>query len=126
MILGVLARATDNFDEYRSALTEGENLIGTSTGEACFYFYRDAMGACLQNEEWDEVDRYAQTLEDYTCAEPLPLTDFFIAQGRALATVGRGKRDDEVLQELQHLRDEAERVGLKAVIPALEQALLSA
>ena len=126
MILGVLARATDDFDEYRSALAEGEKLIRTSTGEACFYFYRDAMAACLQREEWDEVYRYAQALEDYTYAEPLPLTDFFIAQGRALASVGRGKRDDEVMQELQHLRDEAERVGLKSVIPALEQALLSA
>ncbi len=48
MILGALARATDDYNEYRSALAEGEGLIRTSTGEACLCFYRDAMGACLQ------------------------------------------------------------------------------
>ncbi len=83
------------------------------------------MDACLGTGEWERVDRYAQVLEDYTRAEPLPWTDHFIARGRALAAFGRGNRDDATMQELQRLRDEAERVGLKLAIRALEEALAS-
>lgn len=123
MVLGILAEATDDPNQHRSALAEGENIIATSTGEACLYFYRDAMGACLQKGEWGEVDRYAQALGDYTCSEPLPLANFFIARGRALANFGRGECGDATMQELKRLRDEAERVGLKVAIPALDEAL---
>jgi len=83
------------------------------------------METCLQMGEWNEADRYAQAAEDYTSAEPLPYIDFLIARGRALADFGRGNRDDATTQELQRLRDEAERVGLKVAIPALEEALSS-
>ena len=121
MVLGVLAQATDDSDQHRSALAEGESILDISSGEACFYFYRDAMEACLQSEEWDEVNRYAKALEDYTSAEPLPLTDFFIARGRALAQFGRGERSDETMDELERLRNEAEGVGLKVALPALEE-----
>jgi class 3 adenylate cyclase/tetratricopeptide (TPR) repeat protein len=123
MVLGIMAEATDDPDQHHSLLSEGEKIIGTSTGEACFYFFRDAMGACLHAEKWDEVDRFARALEDYTSAEPLPLTDFFIARGRALANFGRGIRDDETMQVLRHLRNEAERMGLNVALPALEEAL---
>jgi tetratricopeptide (TPR) repeat protein len=121
MVLGVLAQATDDPEQHHSALAEGEGILGISSGEACFYFYRDAMEACLQSGEWDEVNRYANALEDYTCAEPLPLTDFFIARGRALAKFGRGERGDETMDELGRLRAEGERVGLKVALPALEE-----
>lgn len=83
------------------------------------------MDTCLQTGEWDEVDRYAQALEDYTSAEPLPYADFLIARGRALAAFGRGKRDDATMQELQRLRDEGERVGRKIAIRELKKALAS-
>jgi hypothetical protein len=89
-------------------------------------FYRDAMSLCLELENWDEVDRYAQALEDYTSAEPTPWSDFFIGYGRALAAFGRGNRDDETMRKLQHLLDEAERVGLKIAVPRLKEALSSA
>ena len=64
-----------------------------------------------------------QRLKDYTREEPLAWTDFFIARGRALATFGRGKRDDATVQEIQRLRDEAKRLELKVAISALEEAL---
>ena len=80
------------------------------------------MEACLQSGEWDEVNRYAKALEDYTCAEPLPLTDFFIARGRALAKYSRGERGDETMDEIERLRDEAKRAGIKIALPALEEA----
>jgi hypothetical protein len=107
-------------------LTEAEELLrGDSISHNFLGFYPRAMETCLQMGEWNEVDRYAQALEDYTSAEPLPYADFFIASGRALAAFGRGNRDDGAMQEVQRLRDEAEHVGLKVAIPALEEALSS-
>jgi hypothetical protein len=121
-----LALVTPNSDRRRSALSEAEELLrGDSVSHNFLGFYSDAMETCLQMAEWDKVDRYAQALEDYTSAEPLPYTDFFIARGRALTTFGRGDRDDATMQELQRLRDEAEHIGLKVAIPALEEALSS-
>jgi hypothetical protein len=62
-------------------------------------------------------------LEAFTSIEPLPRTDFFIARGRALAAFGRGNRKDAAMQELRRLSDEAERIGLKIALPALDEAL---
>ena len=126
MALGTLALVTRNSDRRRSALSEAEELLrGDSVSHNFLGFYPDAMETCLQMGEWDEVDRYAQALEDYTSAEPLPYTDLFIARGRALAAFGRGDRDDATMQELQRLRDEAEHIGLKVAIRALQEALSS-
>ena len=95
-------------------------------GSNHLHYYRFAMEACLDAEEWQAVETYAQALEDYTSAEPLPWSDFFIARGRALAAFGHGKCDDATTQELKRLHEEAERMGLKVAIPALEEVLSSA
>ncbi len=124
MALGTLALVTRNSDRRRSALSEAEELLcGDSVSHNFLGFYPDAMETCLQMAEWDGVDRYAQALEGYTSAEPLPYTDFLIARGRALAAFGRGYRDDATMQELQRLRDEAKHIGLEVAIPALDKAL---
>ena len=124
--LGVLALVSRNPDRRRAALSEAEELLrGDCVSHNYLSFYRDAMETCLQTGQWDEVERYAQALEDYTSAEPLPRSDLSIARGRALAAFGRGKRDEATMQELQRLRDEAMHVGLEVAIPALENALSS-
>jgi hypothetical protein len=87
-----------------------------------FWFYRFAMDALLIVNDWARVETYAAALENYTRDEPLGWTDFYIARGRALAAFGRGKRDETTMKELQRLEDEAERVGLKVALPALEKA----
>lgn len=92
-------------------------------GESILFFYRFAIEACLDAEEWHDVERYAHALEDYTRVEPLSWSDFFIARGRALAAFGRGERDASTMRKLQRLHDEAERGGLKTALPALSQAL---
>ncbi len=123
-ILGFLALTTDDLDERRQALEEGEHLLHTgAVGHNHLWFYRFAMDACLEPGEWDEVERYATALEDYTRPEPLPWSDFFIARGRVLAAYGRGKRDDATMAEITRLRDEAKRVGFSLALPALDEAL---
>ncbi len=123
-VLGGLAVCTDDAKTRQRALAEGEKILRQGcVSHNHFWFYRDAMEAMLATGDWDSVDRYATALEEYTQAEPLPWTDFFIARGRALANYGRGKHDDGTMRELRRLRDEATRVHLKSALPPLERAL---
>jgi hypothetical protein len=106
------------------ALEEGETVLREgSVSHNYFWFYRFTMDALLSVSEWGRVEGYAAALEDYTRAEPLPWTAFFIARGRALAAFGRGDRGDATMQEIRRLRDEGDRLGLKVALPALEEAL---
>ena len=124
LALGALALVSDDPEQRRRALDEGAEILRQDcVSHNYFWFYRDAMEASLEGADWEGVERYATALEDYTRPEPLPWTDLFIARGRALADYGRGKRDDTTIQELKRLRDEAERVGLKSAVPALDRAL---
>jgi hypothetical protein len=124
--LGLLVLASDDQGLRNAALAEAESLLAAgSLGHNHFNFYEDAMEATLRARDWDEVDRYAQALEDYTLAEPLPRCDFFIAWGRALAAHGRGKRGTATMTEFQRLHDEARRIDLKLILPSLETALSS-
>ena len=122
--LGVYALAAKDPDKRRVALKEGEALLDAgSMGQNYFDFYETALEVCLEMAHWDEVERYAQAMEDYARAEPLPRSDFFIARARTLAVFGRGDRGPSTIQELQRLRDEAERVRLRWSLSALEEAL---
>lgn len=124
--LGLLAFATENFDERQALLAQAEDLLsGNSVAHNYLYFYELAMETCLQIADWDGVEKYASALEEYTSAEPLPRCDFFISCGRALAAHGRGNRDQASAAELQRLHDEAENIGLKIALPALGVALAS-
>ncbi len=122
--LGVLAMITRDPAQRRRALKEGDLILRQEcVSHNYFWFYRNAMEACLESGEWEEVERFAAALEAYTRPEPLPWSDFFITRGRILTAFGRGQRDDATMQKLKHLRDEAERVGFKTAVPALEKAL---
>ena len=77
---------TDDEDERRKALAEGEKLLSEgSVGHNQLMFYRDAIDAKLDDGDWDAVERYAGLLEDFTRDEPYLWSTFFAARGRALA-----------------------------------------
>ncbi len=123
-VLGQRALATKDATERARALEEGERLLHSGVGDfSSVAFYLPAIETCIENEDWDRVERYAAALEDFTRAEPLGLTQLVTARGRALAAFGRGNSDDATMQELKRLRDEAEHVGWKTALPALEEAL---
>jgi class 3 adenylate cyclase/tetratricopeptide (TPR) repeat protein len=123
-ILGALALATDDPEERRSALAEGDAALRSgAVAHNHLFFYRDAMAAALDTSDWQSVERYATALEDFTRPEPLPWADFVIARGRALAAFGRGRRDAALMHELERLRAEGERMTLKPALPAIEAAL---
>ncbi len=126
-ILSAMALVTEDSDRRRGFLEEGEAILRSgAVSHNHFWFYRDAIEVSLDIGDWQEVERYATALEDYTRSEPLPWCDLFIARRRALAAWGRGRRDADILAELQRLRAEAEWIGLTTALPALHEALRAA
>jgi class 3 adenylate cyclase/tetratricopeptide (TPR) repeat protein len=123
-VLGCLARIADDSETRRRALEEGKSILRTGcVSHNYFWFYRDAMEACLDTGDWDAVERYAAALDDYTRAEPVPWSGFFTARGRALATLGRGLVDDALRAKLHDLSGEAQRLGLKVAALRVQDAL---
>jgi class 3 adenylate cyclase/tetratricopeptide (TPR) repeat protein len=114
-------------DERRSALLQQaeEILSGGCVAHNYVDFYELAILACLQASAWDEVERYARLLQEFTASEPLARCNLFIALGLALAAYGRGLRDDETIQQLRRVYDEASASQLNFVLPELEAAISS-
>jgi hypothetical protein len=81
------------------------------------------MEACLETGDWNETERYASALEEYTRAEPLPWTDFLIERGRALAAYGRGDRSAKTRETLSRLQALARSSGFARARHALDTAL---
>lgn len=122
--LGTLALAVEDPKERRQMLAEAEEIIRAGcVGHNPLWFYTDAIEVALELADYDEAERFATALQDYTRPEPLPWGDFFIARGRVLAAFGQGKEDDAIRSELKRLRDEAGRLGLMLALPRLEAAL---
>jgi len=123
-VLSSLALVCDDPVGRRKALADGEALLAAGcVGHNYFGFYAEAIEISLDENAWDETDRYCAALAEYTRAEPLPYSDFCIAYGRALAAFGRGERDAATGDILKGLRDEAVRAGLVRWIPRLDHAL---
>ena len=123
-VLGVAALAVaDNAARIR-CLGEGEAILAQECAAHNHqWFYRDAIEASLGPAAWDEAARFSDALSDFTRAEPLPWSDFFVARGRVLASFGRGERSALIAAELEELRDEAERTGFAPQLAALNTAL---
>ena len=122
--LGVLALATEDLQQRREILSEAETLLGVgSVGHNYLNFYEDAIEVCLQMEAWDDAERYAEALEEYTRAEPLPRSQFFIARARALASAKPGSNQQIDRVALKKLHNQASSIGLEAALPAIELVL---
>ena len=121
---GVLALLESDADARHRALADGEaQLAKASVGHNHISLREYGIDACLQAGEWQAAEDNCSNLERFTSAEPLPLSDFLIARGRALARFGRGERDAPLLAGLLKLRDEAVACELNVALPALEKAI---
>ncbi|MCZ6556583.1 MAG: AAA family ATPase, partial [SAR324 cluster bacterium] len=126
-VLSTLALVSNDPARSLSALEEGQAVLDSGcVGHNYLAFYRDAMEVGLRGQDWEGVERYAAALEEYTRPEPLPMSDFFIARGRALATAGQGTREEGLTQQLQQLREQAAQAGFTLALPAIEEALAKA
>ena len=124
-ILGPLALALSDPSERRQMLgaKRGNHSQPGCVAHNQLRFYPDAIDVALELGEWDEAQRYAAALEDFTRAEPLPWSDFFAARGRALVALGRGCVDDSTKPELERLEAEGRRLDYRIALPPIEQAL---
>jgi class 3 adenylate cyclase/tetratricopeptide (TPR) repeat protein len=123
-LLGQLAVLTDDDALRRRSLAEGEQLLHAgSVGHNHLRFNRHAIEASLNAGAWDEADRYAQALEDYTRPEPLPWAEFWIGWGRALAAYGRDPRSAVAAAAVKCVLDQAKRIGMLPAMSALQRAL---
>jgi len=127
MIQGAIALMTEDADLRRLALAEGERQLPGSVSHNHFWFYRDAIDACLKVGTWDEALRYADAFEAYVADEPLPLSTLFIGRGRALATLGRpdagAAEKGEARKALDAALAEARRAGFWTALVGVEEAL---
>ncbi|MFO1047531.1 MAG: adenylate/guanylate cyclase domain-containing protein [Geminicoccaceae bacterium] len=122
--LGALALTTDDAEERRGAVAEGERLlVAGSLAHNHFRFYRDTIDAALRVAEWDEADRLADALAAFAAPEPLPWTSFYAARGRALARWGRGDRSPALRSHLAGLAGEGAGMGLLLAVASIERAL---
>ena len=120
--LGIFALLCGDADKRQAAFDEAEAVLaGGCVSHNYFWFYRDAIEASLNAAEWAEAERFADALEEYTRAEPIEWSDFYIGWARALAAWGRGARDSEA--ELRRLLALAEEARFGIAVPALEKAL---
>jgi class 3 adenylate cyclase/tetratricopeptide (TPR) repeat protein len=120
--LGLQAVMAEDADGRAAALAEGEALIAAgAVTHNIPLFGRYAIEACLMAKDWADAEHHAAALARGMSAEPLPMTDFLVARGRALAAAGRGERDAE---EIGRLLAEARAAGWQAMLPALEAAAL--
>ena len=121
---GCLAWVSDDEDEQRAALREGEAMLeGRVVGHCHLWFYRDAIETCLGLGDRAAAGRYADLLEDFTRDEPLPWSNFFIARGRAIAAFAETPDDPAILDRITALREEAERIGMGTALPRILRAL---
>ena len=123
-ILGALALALDDAGRRRAALEEGMRMLRAGTvGHNPLRFHPLAIDAALGAGDPAAAIRHADELAAFTAAEPLPWSELFAARGRALAEHALAPDAAGLRDRLVLLRAEAERLGLRRAIPAIETAL---
>jgi hypothetical protein len=120
-VLAALACALEPAEEKRRMLNEGEQAIRAGcVGHNQLRFYPLAMRVSFELADYDAVEHHAAALADYTRAEPLPWSEFFIGGGRCLAALGRNRDGKEHTAELGRVRAEGERLGLRTALSEIK------
>jgi hypothetical protein len=126
MLLSMVARLSPNGPERASALAEGEALLAAGcVSHSYFEFYGNAIEAGLQDRDWRSVRHYADSLEAYTSAEPLPWTGMLIKRARLLADAGANGMSNQTRAQLEALRAQCKGMEAGAPLVAVEAALAS-
>jgi tetratricopeptide (TPR) repeat protein len=111
-IYALKARMQDDPGERERARAEAEALLaGGAVGHSPIGYHRIGIDDTLARGEWERMRAHAAALEAYTRDEPLPYTDFLIARGRVLATLGENPGDAAAQASLARLK--AAALGLR-------------
>jgi hypothetical protein len=107
-----------------SLLAEAEAVLDKScVSHNYFWFYREAIDAALEVNDWSEANRYCDALERYASAEPLPWSDLFVARGRALVRFGQGDNGPNLAAELNRIASVAKQAEFTIHLPPIMAAL---
>ena len=82
-----------------------------------------AIDALLAIGDWDGVQRQCDRVRAYTAHESLPMSEFVMARGSALARFGRGERGEALLAALRDVRSIGARAETNTFLPALDAAI---
>jgi class 3 adenylate cyclase/tetratricopeptide (TPR) repeat protein len=111
---GIQALIEEDETRRRAALSSGEALLsGNTLAHNHLLFRRDAIEASLLLRDWEAAEHHAAALEEFVRPEPLPLTDFLAERARAFASVGKGCRNARLDEDLQRLRIDGDRLGIR-------------
>jgi predicted ATPase len=112
-VLSVLARVTPDDTRRQQAITEGKCWLDRgSLGHNHLHFYQNLIDVSLNRNDPEGAAQYAQALDRFTQAEPLPWSDFYIARGRLLAEVQQQGVAAGHLQQARQLLETARSMGL--------------
>ncbi|MER9107506.1 tetratricopeptide repeat protein [Mesorhizobium sp. M0848] len=90
-VLGEAALNEPDTTRRKVILAKGEALLASGCiGSNHLWFYRDAIDACLNNDDTTEALRFAAALKRYTAHEPMVWTDTVVRRCEHLAAVRRG------------------------------------
>ena len=121
---GVRALAEDDPDARPRWLDEGERQLALGSVSHNHIQLREAaIDALLEIGDLEGVERNCVRIESYTAQEPLPMSEWIVGRGRALARVARGERGDALAATLRALRDEGSRAEMFTLVPALDAAI---
>jgi len=122
-VLSTIALVTEDKKSSLAALDEGEEILRSGcVGHNYFDFYRDAMEVACRYSDWASIERYADALEDFISAEPLPWAEHYIHWGRALAAHGKNPSDETAGQLLQ-IKEKSDYMNIFTGVPVLEELL---
>jgi len=123
-IIGTLLLATDDPDQLRALLAEGEALLDRgAVAHNAQEFHTDAAELALRRGGWGEAERHAARLESRFRAEPTALIEFMVERARALAALGRDPGDAAALDRIRRLCDQARQTGFRLPLGPMERAL---
>ena len=124
---GVLMLVTEDAEQRRYAVAAAEEVLaGDCIGHNHLWFRRYAIEASLNIEDWDEAERHARALEDFTSSEPLPWADYWVRWARAIGAGAAEGPSHDTLRELRALRERAAAMSLRAALPLLDRCLNAA
>jgi DNA-binding SARP family transcriptional activator/predicted negative regulator of RcsB-dependent stress response len=123
-ILGVLARVTPDAQRRQEAITEGKRILDSgSLSHNHLHYYQNMIDVCLMQQDAAGARQNVAALAEYTQAEPLAWSDFYIARGTLLANVLQNGVIDEQRVEAKRLLDIAQQAGLFCGTEALHALL---
>ncbi|EDZ98852.1 adenylate/guanylate cyclase [Burkholderia sp. H160] len=123
-IYGMAARAADGQNERESTLRKGAALLRLPcTAHSALRFYVNAIEASITAPDWNAARKYANALERYTSAEPLPWATLLVARARALADVHIGMSRPEALRRLEAVRHDTVATGLGAALELIDATI---